>query len=112
MVGYISLLDFGLANTIVRFVAKYRANNDKEGEQNFLAIILLIYVAISILVVVTGCVFYYNLETIFDKSLNSEGLEKAKTLMLLLIFNMTIVLPEEHLLEYVLATRNLFFPDL
>lgn len=93
LVGYISLLDFGLANTIVRFVAKYRANNDKIGEQNFLATILLIYVGISILVVSTGCIFYYNLESIFEKSLNSEELEKAKILMLLLIFNMTIVLP-------------------
>jgi O-antigen/teichoic acid export membrane protein len=93
LVGYISLLDFGLANTIVRFVAKYRANNDKEGEQNFLATILIIYIAISVLVVATGCIFYSNLETIFDKSLESDELEKAKTLMLLLIFNMTIVLP-------------------
>ena len=34
LVGYISILDFGLANTIVRFVAKYRAEKDQIGEEN------------------------------------------------------------------------------
>ncbi len=93
LVGYISLFDFGLANTIVRFVAKYRANNDIEGEQRFLGSILKIYIGISILVVITGSILYLNLENIFQESLSADQFDKAKTLMLLLIFNMTIVLP-------------------
>ncbi len=93
LVGYISLFDFGLANTIVRFVAKYRANNDIEGEQRFLGSILRIYIGISILVVITGSILYLNLENIFQESLSADQFDKAKTLMLLLIFNMTIVLP-------------------
>ena len=47
LVAYISILDFGLNNTIVRFVAKYKAQGDVKGEQNFLASSLLIYVMIS-----------------------------------------------------------------
>ncbi len=92
-VGYISLLDFGLSNTIVRFVAKYRANNDKNGEKNFLATVLIIYAVISCFVFLIGTVGYYNLDTIFDKSLTPEELDKAKILMILFVFNMTISLP-------------------
>ena len=40
-IGYISVFDFGLNNTIIRFVAKYRAEKDRIGEENFLAITLL-----------------------------------------------------------------------
>ena len=49
LVGTISILDLGLNNTIVRFVAKYRAENDKKGEENFLATTMIIYGCISVL---------------------------------------------------------------
>ena len=50
LVTYFSLMDFGLNNTIIRFVAKYRAEKDKKGEENFLVSILLIYLVISLVV--------------------------------------------------------------
>lgn len=92
-VGYISLLDFGLNNTIVRFVAKNRANKDIEGEKNFLATVFIIYSVISILVFIVGAIFYYNLTNIFGTSLNQDELAKAKIMTLLLIGNIAISLP-------------------
>src|SRR5690606_20764077 len=67
IVGYIGLLDFGLNNTIIRFVARYRAQKDLKGEQNFLATTMLIYCFISVLVVIGGMFIYYNLADFFDK---------------------------------------------
>ena len=92
-VGYISLLDLGLNNTIVRFVAKNRANNNIEGEKNFLATIFIIYALISLLVLIIGIIFYLNLESIFKESLNSSELYKAKIMTILLIGNIAISLP-------------------
>ena len=37
LVGYMTILDFGLTNAIVRFVALYQAKKDKRGEEDFLA---------------------------------------------------------------------------
>lgn len=92
-VGYISVLDLGLTNTIVRFVAKYRAEKDKKGEENFLATTMIIYFIISIGVIIIGTICYYNLETIFQDSLSSEQLDKAKIMFIILIFNLAITLP-------------------
>jgi O-antigen/teichoic acid export membrane protein len=92
-VGYISLMDLGLNNTIVRFVAKYRAENDKKGEENFLATTMLIYLFISLIVVVFGTGLYFNIENIFGNSLNIEEMEKAKIMFIILIFNVAITLP-------------------
>lgn len=92
-VGYISVMDLGLNNTIVRFVAKYRAEQDKEGEENFLATTMLIYTVISIVVVLIGLVLYFNLETIFDDSLTISEINKAKVMTAILIFNIAITLP-------------------
>jgi O-antigen/teichoic acid export membrane protein len=92
-VGYIGVLDFGLNNTIIRFVAKYRAEKDKKGEENFLAITMGIYGLISIIIVATGVVLYFNLDVIFSNSLTFEELEKAKIMFIILIFNLSITLP-------------------
>ena len=111
-VGYISLLDFGLSNTIVRFVAKYRANNDTIGEKNFLGTVLIIYVLISFLVVVLGAIGYFNLDFIFEQSLTPEELEKSKILMMLFIFNMTISFPGGTFNESFIASNSISYLSL
>lgn len=92
-VGYISVLDFGLNNTIVRFVAKYRAQEDKQREENFLATTMYIYAFISLVIGIIGIVLYFNLDTIFAGSLTDAELVKAKVMFIILIFNMVITLP-------------------
>ena len=59
LVGTISVLDLGLNNTIIRFVAKYKAEKDKPGEENFLAATMIIYTVISV--------------TIFNLAINLPG---------------------------------------
>ncbi len=93
LVGYMSVLDFGLNNTVVRFVAKYKAENDRKGEENFLAHSLIMYACISILVMVVGLLLYFNLEQLYEHTLTGDQVKKAKVMMLILIFNLAISLP-------------------
>ena len=92
-VGYLTLLDFGLNNTIIRFVSKYRAQKDKVGEEQFLGTIFIIYAVISLAIIIMGTILYLNIEYIFANSLTSEELEKAKTMFIILVFNLSISLP-------------------
>ncbi|QBA63896.1 lipopolysaccharide biosynthesis protein [Muriicola soli] len=92
-VGYISVLDFGLSNAVVRFVAKYKAEKDQTGEENFLATTLIIYGIISVIVIIVGTICYFNLENIFSNSLDLVQLEKAKIMFAILIFALAIGLP-------------------
>ena len=93
VIAYFSLMDLGLNNTVVRFVAKYRAVKDKSGEEKFLGTIFLIYIFISLIILILGIIMYYNLDNIFVKSLTDEEMVKAKIMFQILIFNMVIVLP-------------------
>jgi len=92
LIGSISVLDFGLNNTIVRFVARYRAKQDRAGEDNFLGTIMMIYAVISTVIIVLGIGLYFNLDTLFEKLTPAE-LSKAKVMFLILIFNLSITLP-------------------
>lgn len=93
IVGYISVLDFGLNNTIVRFVAKFNAENDKKGQENFLAHSFIMYACISSLVAITGSLFYLNVDNLYQDTLTIEQLSKAKLMTLILVFNLAISLP-------------------
>ncbi|WP_019037082.1 oligosaccharide flippase family protein [Psychroflexus tropicus] len=92
-VGYLSILDLGLNNAIVRYVAKYKAQKDKKGEANFLAISLLIYAGIGVLLVLFGIIFYFNVDNLFRDTLNFEQLQKAKWMLIILIINLGFTLP-------------------
>ena len=93
LVGYISVLDFGLNNTIVRFVAKYRVKGDKIGEENFLAISMVIYAIISVIIIVVGLTLFFKLDLVFADSLKPEELRVAKQMFKILIFNLAVTLP-------------------
>ncbi|WP_341214646.1 oligosaccharide flippase family protein [uncultured Wocania sp.] len=93
LVGYISLLDFGLSNTVIRFVAKYRAEQNRVEEENFLATTMLIYLSISFIILIVGSICYLNLEDIFKDSLTLEQVRRAKIMFVILIFNLAICLP-------------------
>ncbi|TQD33502.1 oligosaccharide flippase family protein [Haloflavibacter putidus] len=92
-VGYLSVLDLGLNNAIVRYVAQYRAEKDQKAEENFLALSLIIYIGIGLLLVILGAIFYVNIDNLFGDTLDAAQLEKARWMLLILIINIGFTLP-------------------
>lgn len=111
LVGTISLLDFGLNNTIVRFVAKYRAENDSKGQENFLATTMLLYLIISTIIVAIGLIFYNYIDTYFTK-MNTAEIEIAKTIYKIFIFNLAIGLPGAALTGICYGHEDFVFPKM
>ena len=92
-VGYLSILDLGLGNAIVRYTARNRALGDKDAESNLNGMFLVLYSFIGILTVILGAVLYWNLNKMFGATLSVAELEKAKIMMMLLIFNFAVSFP-------------------
>lgn len=93
LVGYLSLLDLGLGNAIVRYTARNRAIGSKEDEYNLNGMFLVIYSIIAIITVAIGTILYINIDNMFGATLTSVELSKARVMMLLLIFNFAISFP-------------------
>ena len=92
-VSYLAVLDFGLSTSLVRYVARYRAIDDKEGEQNLLSIAMVAYICISLVALIIGWVLYWNLDIIFKTSFTAIEMSKAKIMFAILIFNLIVALP-------------------
>lgn len=109
-VGYIAILDFGLGNTIVRFVAKYRTEGDKKGEENFLFSTFIIYSMISVLVLIVGTIVYMNLNNIFVDSLTINEIETAKVMFVILVINLALTLPMKSFTGIMTAYERFVMP--
>lgn len=90
--GYLNLLNFGIGGTIVRYIVKYRASDDKEGEERIFGLFIKIYSVISLMILVAGTVLTLNLD-FYDRSLSGSELELLKKLVFLLTLNTAMFLP-------------------
>ncbi len=111
-VSYLTLLDLGLNNSIVRFVAKYRAENDLVGERKFLGTTMWVYLGISGVLVLIGLGIYTQLDNLFSKTLNADEMGKAKTMFLILILNLAITIPGGAFQAICNARQYFVFPRL
>lgn len=93
LVAYLSVLDMGLGNTIVRYVAKNRAIGDKKSESELNGLFLVIYSIIGLITLLVGSILYFNVDNMFGMTLSTDQIERAKIMMILLIFNIAISFP-------------------
>ena len=56
LVGYISVLDFGISNAIIRYVAKYRLEGEEQEQRRFLGMAFVLYTFFAILVIIVGLI--------------------------------------------------------
>ena len=56
VISYLSLLSFGFGSTIVRYIAKYRAEGNKKEEEEAFGFFLLLYSVLGILVMTGGVI--------------------------------------------------------
>ena len=93
VVGYLSILDLGLGNAIVRYIARNRALGDKDAESKLNGMFLALYGVIGFLTLIIGAVLYFNIDTMFAATLTVAELQKAKLMMILLILNFAVSFP-------------------
>ena len=93
VVGYLSLLSFGFGSTIIRYLAKYRAENDKDSLEKTYGFFLLLYSVLAVLVFVGGIIISGNVNSVFDKGLHSAEIEKMRTLVIIISFNTALSFP-------------------
>lgn len=73
------ILDFGLSNTITRFVAKYRAEGDERKVENVLGLTARLYFVIDVVIFVVLAALFFFIEDIF-KGLTTDEIYRMKYL--------------------------------
>lgn len=90
--AYLLLLDLGVGNAIVRFLAKYRVNKEEEKAEKFLGIATLFYGGVAILSIVGGIVLILVFPLAFSKGLSVSEINLGKHLLLGTTLNVAVTL--------------------
>lgn len=92
-VSYLSLLNFGFGSTIIRYISKFRAENDQESIRRTYGFFLMLYSGLAVLVLLGGGILSVYAPNAFAESLSAAELEKIRTLIPLLAMHTAITFP-------------------
>lgn len=110
VIGYLGILDFGLGNAVIRYTAKYKALNDKEGEESLHGMFIIIYSILAMIIIIAGAILISNIEVVFSAKLTVVELKRMKILMSIMIFNLAISFPLSVFSGIVTAYEHFVFP--
>lgn len=92
MTSYLLLLDMGIGNAIIRYMAKFRTHKDIDGQRKFLGVSVSFYTVISILVIIAGIIIRANMQSFFGKGLSTDELKLAKAMFSITMVNTAVTL--------------------
>lgn len=93
IVAYLTILDLGFGNAIVRYTAKYRAEGKQEEQYRMFGMFFLLYCGIGVITLLAGGVLYLNAENIFDASMTALELQRTKWILVLMVVNLAVTFP-------------------
>lgn len=110
VISYLTVLDLGLGNAIVRYTAKYRSEGKIEEQYNMFGMFLVIYIIIGLIALLAGLCLYFNVDNMFGDTMNQIELSRARVMMLILAFNIAFTLPMSIFGSIITAYERFVFP--
>lgn len=93
VISYLTVLDLGFGNAIIRYTAKFRAEGKHTEQYEMFGMFLILYTIVGIIAFIVGLGLYFNVDNLFGETMSEYELNRARTMMLLLVFNVAITFP-------------------
>ena len=93
VIAYLTIMDFGFGNAIIRYTAKFRAEGKVKEQSEMFGMFMVLYSVIGVLALLGGILLYLNVDNMFGSTMTDVELEKAKIMMLILAFNLAVTFP-------------------
>ena len=109
IMSYLSMLDLGFGNSLVRYISKFKALNNKEEENKINGLFLVFYLIIGAIALLIGFVLYKNVGLLFGSKFTGAELHSIKIIITILIINIAISFPLSVFGSYVIASEKFAF---
>lgn len=90
--SYMSLLDLGVGNSIVRYSAKYRVNGENDKQRKLLGVTIIFYSVIALIVLGIGLFVSNNVSLFFSTGLSTEELQRARIMLIITFINAAVTM--------------------
>lgn len=88
--GYLSLLDLGIGNAIVRYVAETQVNGTKEKEAKLIGFFFNLFSYIGLATIILGLLITWNLGNIVSTDFSNEQIQTLQWMMFILTINFAV----------------------
>lgn len=112
IIAYLTILDFGFGNAIVRYTAKFRAEGKQQEQWEMFGMFVIVYSVIGLIAFAAGMALYYNVDVLFDRTMTESDLSQARTMMMLLTVNLVFTFPLSIFGSIISAYENFVFQRL
>ena len=109
IMSYLSMLDLGFGNSLVRYISKFKALKNKEEESKINGLFLIFYLVVGALTLLIGFILYKNIGLLFGNKFTLNELHSIKIIITILIINIAISFPLSVFGSYVIASEKFAF---
>lgn len=93
VIAYLTILDFGFGNAVIRYTAKFRAEGREKEQASMYGMFIVLYSLIGVVALLGGAVLYLNIDNLFGATMAPWELDKARILMIIMIANIAFTFP-------------------
>lgn len=90
---YLTLLDMGLGNAIIRYIARNRELGSNKLESDLIGQFLKFFFIIGVLTILAGTIMIYNVDNLFSGNFSSDSIETIKIMLIILTLNYAFSFP-------------------
>lgn len=93
LIAYLSILDLGFGNAVIRYTAKFRAEGKVDEQYSMFGMFTVLYSVIGIIAFCAGLILYFNINNMFGDTLTPIEIEQTRVIVLLMVFNLAVTFP-------------------
>ena len=93
IIAYLTILDLGFGNAIVRYTAKFRAEGKRREQDEMFGMFFILYIGIGVIAMIAGSVLSLNVENLFSRSMTLVEVERTRIMLWLMTFNLAFTFP-------------------
>ncbi len=109
LIGYLTIFDFGMANTTTRYYSQYMARGDKRAMENLLATNGILYIMLGVAIAVAGYFLFDFLVPFYRDTLNAQDLVTAKKLFYIMLVNVAVIIPGQIFVSVINSYQKFIF---
>lgn len=110
MASYLGMLNLGFNSAYMRYYSKYKVKEEELRRLN--GMFLCIFSFLGALSLLCGCILINQMDVIFKNSLTSQEIEKARTLMVIMVLNISFTFPFNVFMENINVNEHHFFVNI
>lgn len=109
VISYLTVLDLGFGNAIVRYTAKFRSENKLKEQYEMFGMFFIVYLIIGLLALSIGLFAAFNISSLYDNSMTENELFLIKVMLLILSGNLAFTFPLSIFGSIISAYENFVF---